>query len=52
MEFTALTWRKSSHSGDNGGDCVELAAATRTGTLFWCPHPPARVRNLHSRRGP
>jgi hypothetical protein len=21
----ATTWRKSSHSGGNGGDCVELA---------------------------
>ena len=20
-------WRKSSHSGDNGGECVEIAAA-------------------------
>ncbi|MFE4971541.1 DUF397 domain-containing protein [Kitasatospora sp. NPDC056651] len=21
-----LTWRKSSHSGDDGGDCVEVAS--------------------------
>ncbi|MEO3826066.1 DUF397 domain-containing protein [Actinomadura sp. B10D3] len=24
------TWRKSSYSGSNGGDCVELADATGT----------------------
>lgn len=26
---TRLTWRKSSRSGDNGGQCVELADAGR-----------------------
>jgi hypothetical protein len=25
------TWRKSSHSGSNGGNCIEIA--TRTGTV-------------------
>lgn len=25
----ALTWRKSSYSGSNGGDCVEVAARGR-----------------------
>jgi len=25
----AVTWRKSSYSGNNGGDCVEVATATR-----------------------
>ncbi|HEV2256819.1 MAG TPA: DUF397 domain-containing protein [Streptosporangiaceae bacterium] len=25
MEITDLTWRKSSHSGGNGGSCVEVA---------------------------
>jgi hypothetical protein len=25
MDLTNLTWRKASHSGENGGDCVELA---------------------------
>jgi hypothetical protein len=24
---SALSWRKSSRSGNNGGDCVEVAAA-------------------------
>ncbi|MFC5748806.1 DUF397 domain-containing protein [Actinomadura rugatobispora] len=26
MDLTNLTWRKASRSGENGGDCVELAA--------------------------
>jgi uncharacterized protein DUF397 len=25
MDLTNLNWRKASHSGENGGDCVELA---------------------------
>ncbi|MEU6750676.1 DUF397 domain-containing protein [Spirillospora sp. NPDC046719] len=27
MDLTNLTWRKASRSGENGGDCVELADA-------------------------
>jgi hypothetical protein len=27
MDLTNLTWRKSSRSGENGGNCVELADA-------------------------
>ncbi len=26
MDLTRITWRKSSHSGANGGDCVEVGA--------------------------
>jgi len=26
MDLSTARWRKSSHSGDNGGDCLELAA--------------------------
>lgn len=26
---SALNWRKSSRSGNNGGDCVEVAGAAR-----------------------
>ncbi|WAZ22452.1 DUF397 domain-containing protein [Streptomyces cinnabarinus] len=26
--LTGATWRKSSYSGDTGGDCVEVADAT------------------------
>jgi hypothetical protein len=27
MDLTRATWRKSSYSGNNGGNCVEVAAA-------------------------
>ena len=27
-DFTAATWRKSSRSGDNGGQCVEVTFAS------------------------
>jgi hypothetical protein len=27
MDLTNAEWRKSTHSGSNGGDCVELAGA-------------------------
>ncbi|MGW5417391.1 DUF397 domain-containing protein [Actinomadura geliboluensis] len=30
MDLKNATWRKSSHSGSNGGDCVELADAAST----------------------
>jgi predicted secreted Zn-dependent protease len=26
MDFSRVTWRKSSHSTGNGGECVEVAA--------------------------
>ncbi|MEU4407451.1 DUF397 domain-containing protein [Streptosporangium sp. NPDC023963] len=26
MDLSAAVWRKSSHSSDNGGQCVEVAA--------------------------
>ncbi|HEY8414914.1 MAG TPA: DUF397 domain-containing protein [Thermaerobacter sp.] len=28
MDLKSAVWRKSSHSGGNGGDCVELADLT------------------------
>ncbi|TYB42911.1 DUF397 domain-containing protein [Actinomadura chibensis] len=28
MNIEAVTWRKSSRSGGNGGECVELASAS------------------------
>jgi hypothetical protein len=30
MDMSRATWRKSSYSGANGGNCVEIAAAART----------------------
>jgi hypothetical protein len=29
MEVTGASWRKSSYSGGNGGECVEVACADR-----------------------
>ena len=30
MNTENVTWRKASHSGGNGGECVEAADASRT----------------------
>jgi hypothetical protein len=30
MDLTGVSWRKSSYSGTNGGDCVEVAATLPT----------------------
>ncbi|RSN41756.1 MULTISPECIES: DUF397 domain-containing protein [Actinomadura] len=30
MDLSKATWRKASRSGENGGDCVELAALPGT----------------------
>jgi hypothetical protein len=29
MDMTGATWRKSSYSGNNGGNCVEATAARK-----------------------
>ena len=29
MDLTGVSWRKSSYSGSNGGDCVEVAEVWR-----------------------
>ena len=38
---TALGWRKSSYSGDTGGDCVEVAVRDAKRTEVACPAVPA-----------
>jgi len=30
MDISSAIWRKSSYSGANGGNCIEIAAAART----------------------
>jgi len=30
MDISSVIWRKSSYSGANGGNCIEIAAAART----------------------
>ena len=42
MDVTALTWRKSSYSGDNGGACIEVGT----------PGPVVAVRDSTNRNGP
>jgi Domain of unknown function (DUF397) len=39
-----VTWRKSSYSGGNGGDCVEVGAPAEAGRVL--------VRDTKDRRGP
>ncbi|WP_052868193.1 DUF397 domain-containing protein [Streptomyces niger] len=41
---TELVWVKSSYSGTNGGDCIEIAAASHTETVH--------VRDSKDIRGP
>jgi hypothetical protein len=38
------TWRKSSYSGGNGGNCVEVSAQTEAGRVL--------VRDAKDRQGP
>jgi len=54
-------WRKSSYSGDNGGECVEVAAASavlvrdttdRNGTVLAFPGDAWRAFTGLLRRGP
>jgi hypothetical protein len=30
MDMSSAIWRKSTYSGANGGNCIEIAAAART----------------------
>jgi hypothetical protein len=39
-----VTWRKSSHSGGNGGDCVEVGVPTGVDRVL--------VRDTKDRQGP
>ena len=39
-----VTWRKSSYSGGNGGDCIEVATTTETACVL--------VRDTKDRQGP
>ena len=39
-----VTWRKSSHSGGNGGNCVEVGAPAEAGRVL--------VRDTQDRQGP
>jgi hypothetical protein len=42
MDNSHLTWRKSTHSGGNGGECVEVASTSK---------PPIAVRDSKDPNG-
>ncbi|NUR00470.1 MAG: DUF397 domain-containing protein [Streptomyces sp.] len=49
MDVTRVQWRKSSYSGDTGGDCVEVANLTPHTALIAVrdsKNPPAGVLTL------
>jgi hypothetical protein len=35
MDLSNATWRKSSRSGENGGNCVEVAAVPLSSDVAW-----------------
>ena len=39
MDKTAVSWRKSSYSGDNGGTCVEVGLAVPAVAVRDSQHP-------------
>jgi len=41
MEAISLSWRKSSYSGNGGGNCVEVAPALRAPSLSVTPRTRA-----------
>ncbi len=46
MDLSGAAWRKSSHSGGNGGQCVEVATITTS------PEPLCAVRDSKNPQGP
>jgi Domain of unknown function (DUF397) len=36
MDLTSVRWRKSSYSGDNGGNCIEVTATGAVGADLSC----------------
>lgn len=43
MDNSHLTWRKSTHSGGNGGECIEVASTGR---------PLVAIRDSKDPKGP
>jgi hypothetical protein len=39
MDVTGIAWRKSSHSGSNGGACVEIGTASPAVAVRDSKHP-------------
>jgi hypothetical protein len=44
MEGIDIRWRKSSYSGGNGGECIEVRAQSQAGCVL--------VRDTRDRQGP
>ena len=47
MDLSMARWRKSSFSGDNGGDCVEIVEFERS----WTAPITRRARQIDRRTG-
>jgi len=43
MDVTGTTWRKSSHSGSNGGNCVEVGTAGEAVAVRDSKNPSGQV---------
>jgi len=46
-ELSGMTWRKSSHSGSTGGDCVEVARLDARQLVRDSKNPEGGVLVLH-----
>ncbi|WP_131743045.1 DUF397 domain-containing protein [Actinomadura roseirufa] len=46
LDLSAASWRKSSHSGDTGGECVEVAALAPTVAMRDSKHPDGPTLSL------
>jgi Domain of unknown function (DUF397) len=43
MDVTGIAWRKSSHSGSNGGACIEVGTAGPAVVVRDSKHPDGRL---------
>ncbi|MEO3782208.1 DUF397 domain-containing protein [Actinocorallia sp. B10E7] len=48
LNHATLRWRKSSHSGGNGGECVEIAAAAGRLLVRDSKNPAGTVMSFRS----
>ncbi|MGW3030992.1 DUF397 domain-containing protein [Streptomyces sp. NPDC001178] len=46
QDLTGARWRKSSYSGDTGGDCVEIAPLAACIAVRDSKNPPAGILTL------
>lgn len=48
MRYEGLRWRKSSRSGSQGGQCVEVASTSDTWYVRDSKNPAAGILTVHS----